>query len=236
MQIFKSLFRNDSANDVEIEGPLVMDWMFDNFLKIAIDLQREYHHVDGSAVTVAFTSSRPGEGTTTIVSNVAIAVAGNFDSRILLVDASIRGQGATQFLGFPEGNPGFFDLILEDADLDDVLLRDETRNLYVLPAGNVPQHPVACLERDSFVDLIYDIKGRFDLVFFDAPPVVISPVTPVLAASLDTTILVVEAEKTRWEVAKHARNTLEEAGVQLAGAFLNKKQMFIPDFIYKYIL
>lgn len=210
-----------------------MERHFDRFLKILIDLQQLAE--SDRAFTIAFASSRSGEGTTTLVCNAAIAVASNMTRKTLLVDAGSGGSGPLKFLGIPPDRPGLFDIIDGKADLDNVLLGKE-RGLFVLPAGNIPRYPIAFFEKTEFQGLIEDLQERFDVVFFDTPPVVSSPVTPLLTSFLDATILVVEAEKTRWEVAGHARDVLNEAGAKVVGAILNKKQMFIPDFIYKYLL
>jgi len=45
--------------------------------------------------------------------------------------------------------------------------------------------------------------------------------------------MVVEAEKTRWEVAQKVRRQLEEGGIRILGAVLNKRQMRIPGWAYK---
>jgi receptor protein-tyrosine kinase len=212
-----------------------MNDYFDQFLKIAID----FHHAaerENSSPVIAFTSSRPGEGTTTITCNMALAIASNLQKNTLLVDAGSRDGGPAKFMGV-SGNPsGFFDIIEGKVEANQAIARHPDSGLYFLPAGNIPRYPIASLEKESCKNLINDLRKEFDFVIFDTMPVVVSPVTPLLASYLDYTILVVEAEKTRWEVAKHAKNTLHEAGAHLAGAILNKKQMFIPGFIYKYIL
>ena len=70
-------------------------------------------------------------------------------------------------------------------------------------------------------------------VIIDGPPVTTYPDSSNLAVVADGAILVVRAEKTRWEVAQKAIKVLNEAGAAVLGGVLNGRKYHIPEFIYK---
>ena len=54
-----------------------------------------------------------------------------------------------------------------------------------------------------------------------------------LAAGMDGVILVVEAEKTRWEVAENARKSIKGGNRKVLGVPLNKREYHIPSWLYR---
>ena len=85
----------------------------------------------------------------------------------------------------------------------------------------------------QFSLLVQKLKERYDLVIFDSPSVLGNPGSEVIASNMDGLILVVQANGTRWEVARSAKRDLESAHVHVLGAILNKQQFIIPEAIYK---
>jgi len=73
----------------------------------------------------------------------------------------------------------------------------------------------------------------FSVIIFDSPPILGNPEVAIIANKLDGTILVLNADVTRWEVAKSVKNDLETANVKILGAILNKKEFVIPQAIYR---
>ena len=79
---------------------------------------------------------------------------------------------------------------------------------------------------------IEQIKNLADWVLFDAPPVMTFNDARVLAPIVDGVIMVIEAEKTRWEVVNSARQRMEQGTGKILGAVLNKRKMHLPDWAY----
>ena len=80
--------------------------------------------------------------------------------------------------------------------------------------------------------LIADIEPKFRLVVFDVPPAGEQSATLRLAGLLDAVIIVVEAERVRFEVARRAKELLERAGARVRGAVLNKRRDYVPRWFY----
>ena len=70
-------------------------------------------------------------------------------------------------------------------------------------------------------------------VVLDLPAVQSNSAAFLLASDTDGVLLVLEAEVTRWEVARAAQRLLEGSGARIFGSVLNKRRHFIPDSIYR---
>ncbi len=74
---------------------------------------------------------------------------------------------------------------------------------------------------------------KYDYVILDGPSVPGSSDVRVICNKVDGVVLVLEAGKTRKQVAVRAKQELEEAGGKLLGVVLNKRKFYIPEWIYK---
>lgn len=74
---------------------------------------------------------------------------------------------------------------------------------------------------------------RFERIVVDLPPVLSFPDAGIMGGRLDGVLLVLEADRSRWQVAKEAKLRLESAGCRVIGAVLNKKARHVPNWIYR---
>ena len=77
------------------------------------------------------------------------------------------------------------------------------------------------------------MKAFADWIIFSCPPVNAYNDAAALAGMVDGVVLVIQAEKTRWEVAQSAKDRLEKAGANILGVVLNDRRHHIPEWIYK---
>lgn len=84
-----------------------------------------------------------------------------------------------------------------------------------------------------FADLLNSWTGKYKAVVFDMPPVWDGEFSSRLAGQVDGVILVVEAEKVRWQVARQAKEFLLQGHARLFGVVLNKRQFHIPEWMYR---
>jgi len=75
------------------------------------------------------------------------------------------------------------------------------------------------------------LRERFELVVIDLPQAVFSN-GPSIASLVDGVVIVVEAEKTRWQVALSMKETIIKSGGTVLGVVFNKRRLYIPQFIY----
>lgn len=167
---------------------------------------------------LAFTSPQSGDGKTTTAVNAAIALGKGGRNRVVLVDADLRRPGVANMLGL-RANKGLCDIVDGRASLDDCLWRFGADELYVLPAGRVPDDLSTTLYSPRLADLLAALKQRFDFVVVDTPPVLPLADVPTLCRDLDGAVMVVRAGTTPRELVNSAIDALY--GVVVHGLVLN---------------
>ena len=76
------------------------------------------------------------------------------------------------------------------------------------------------------------LRSRFDYVFFDTGPVLNSSDVALMARHFDGVIVVVECERTKWEVLELAKAKIVNVNGKILGVVLNKRQYYIPAGLY----
>ncbi|UNK70121.1 polysaccharide biosynthesis tyrosine autokinase [Microbacterium sp. H1-D42] len=168
----------------------------------------------GSGVFVV-TSAGPSEGKSTTAANLAIAL-GESGYRVALVDADMRKPRVAGLLGI-EGAIGLSDVLIGRVAVNDVMQRWGRGTFFALPAGTVPPNPAELLGSDAMKALIADLEAAFDVIIFDAPPVL--PVTDAAVLSRLTTgvLLVAAAEATTTDNLAAAATRIEAADGKVLG-------------------
>jgi len=102
----------------------------------------------------------------------------------------------------------------------------------VVTAGRPAGTPSSILGLPPLKTALDQYRARFDWVVVDGPPITVYSDASILAPLVDGVVLVVEAERTRWEVVSQARRILEESGARILGAVLNRQRYHIPPALY----
>jgi len=190
-------------------------------IKIAIDLKE----AGKPNKVIAFTSTLPNEGKSTIAASLAQLIAHAGISTIL-VDCDLRNPSLTRLLA-PEATTGFFDLIKGDAQLEDVVWVDQSTGLEFLPQATKTRsaHTDEALSSDATAVLFDKLRERYEYILVDCSP--LTPVVDVRAMSLfvDSYVYVIEWGHTRFDVVEHALNDAGGVYEKLVGAVLNKVDM-----------
>lgn len=186
---------------------------------------------DGSVKTILFAGTAIGVGTSTTAVNFAISLASDPQLKILLIDVNSRTPGLHQLFRI-DCIPGLSDLVAKNGRKTRPI-KVGAGNLHVLPCGGRHAEFVTLLESERFDRFLTKAREVFDYVVLDAPPVHGSSECRVLCTKVDGVVLVIEAGKTRRQVALNAKKQLEEAGGKILGVVLNKRRFYIPEFIYR---
>jgi succinoglycan biosynthesis transport protein ExoP len=173
------------------------------------------------------TSSIQSEGKSTTAANLAIALS-DTGARVLLVDADLRRPKVHEYLGL-EGAVGLTDLLIGRAEPEDVIQPWGKGDLFVLPAGKIPPNPSELLGSDALVKLIGEFNRAFDVVLFDAAPLL--PVTDaaILARTVGGTIVVCAAGRTHKNQLKGAFTALSNVDAPVSGVVLTMLPTKGPD-------
>lgn len=149
--------------------------------------------------------------------------------KVLIVDASSSESGLTREMGL-EGRAGLLD-VDEDADLDRLCLEEERKGFYVMPRGsNAGQAEQKLYQKVETA--LARLKNKFRFILIDSDPVYSNSNTVEICSLVDGVVLVLEAEKTRWEVAGAARKRLEQSGGTVVGCVFNNRKYYTPGWIY----
>lgn len=171
---------------------------------------------------IMVTSALPGEGKTFVAVNLAISMAMELDRTVLLVDADVSRPSVLSRLGLGP-SPGFLDVLNDPSTaLSDVLLRTNIAKLTLLPSGSPRSQATEILASESMSRLLSDIAARYPdrIIIFDAPPLLPSTESRVLAARVGQVIVVVEARRTPQKAVTQALATVESCPVVMT--LLNK--------------
>jgi capsular exopolysaccharide synthesis family protein len=174
---------------------------------------------NGVAKTLLVTSPAPGDGKSTLASNLAIAMA-QAGNRILVLDCDFRKP--TQHRIFELNRKvGLSNALAGEMPLAEVIVETEIAGLHVLPCGPIPANPSEILNSQTFADLLDELCEKYDHILIDSPPVM--PVTDsrILAASCDATVLALRAEKSTRKGAVYSRDVLQSVGARLIGVVVN---------------
>jgi protein-tyrosine kinase len=181
---------------------------------------------------VMVTSSRDGEGKTFTAINLALSIAMELDRTVLLVDADVARPSVFQRLGVPTGK-GLLDLLSEDpVQVSDCILRTNIEKLTLLPSGTAHPRATELLASDAMCRLVDELAQRYPdrVVVFDAPPLLASTESRVLATHMGQVLVVVEADRTAQATVNEALATIESC--PLVYTLLNKARKPAGDIAY----
>ncbi len=161
---------------------------------------------------VLICSPHPGEGKTFCATNLAIAMAAERDSEVLLVDADFAKPSILSTLGLPKG-PGLMDC-LADPSLkpENLVIGTDIPGLWVLPAGNQTAYDSEYLSSNRTSEVMdwLTIGAPNRIVIFDSPPALSASPAAELAKHVGQAVLVARADSS-------GQSALEDA-VQLLSA------------------
>ena len=193
----------------------------------------QFSSLGNPSTMLLVTSAGPLEGKTTTAANLAITMAQG-GKRVVLADTDLRRPAMHDFFGVPN-DQGLTSLLLDEGlELDDVLAESGVEGLRVLISGPLPPNPAELLGSSQMERLIQRIRDQAEVIIFDSPPILAVADASILGSQCDGTLLVVDAGKTRSDVAKRGKETLDKIGVNLLGVVLNKLSHRRGDGYYDY--
>ena len=195
----------------------------------------ELVNLERHARTILFTSATHGEGKSTTVANLAIALA-RTGRRVALVDVDLRRPALAGLFSLDDG-AGLTTVSLERAQLDDVLVSiplidvNPTKNddsststtqgaLEGLPVGPLPPNPAEFVGSQALVSILAELEERADLVLLDTPPILGLSDTITLSSRVDGLVVVTKLSEIRRPVLQELHRVLAGAPVTKLGFVL----------------
>jgi succinoglycan biosynthesis transport protein ExoP len=182
--------------------------------------------------TLVITSPNPYEGKTLITANLVVLLA-HMGKKVLLIDADMRMPRMHHVYQIPL-EPGLSNLVLSKSSITKALQRTGVSKLRVISAGTIPPDPTAILSSSKMAQRLIQFKKNFDVIIFDAPPILSATDASLLGGLVDGVILVVQAASTRRDMARRASEQLNHVRANIIGTILNKVNFKREHYYYSY--
>lgn len=180
---------------------------------------------------VMVSSALPGEGKTLTAANIALTLSHSYKRRVLLIDGDLRRPWIHELFSVPNVT-GLNDGVRAKTKRKVPLIR-WSECLTILTAGRPDSDPMSVLSSERMRQIIAEASATFDWVIIDTPPVGLLSDANILAAIVDTVLLVVQAGRTPFAEINKAVQTLGRESI--FGIVLNKvraKQHYPYDEYY----
>ncbi|MDQ6860746.1 MAG: polysaccharide biosynthesis tyrosine autokinase [Verrucomicrobiota bacterium] len=192
----------------------------------------EFNRKNPEANAISMVSGGPGEGKSTTLANLAfISAQGGYTT--LIVDADLRRPVQHGFFDL-SNKVGLTNYLTTDMRLEDVILPTSVENLSVLPSGILPSDAVGILNSQRMSDMVAELKTRYDLVFFDSPPMLGVSDASVLASEVDQTIMVVQHRRFPRAMLLRVKQAVLGVGGTVLGVVLNNVDLKHDQNYYYY--
>lgn len=232
-----NLFRKKKNSHSVHEGIQIVTASHDSSLNNeqfnSIRTNIKFTNIDKNYKKIMLTSSQSGEGKSSVAANLAVSFAKQ-GLKTLLVDTDFRRPTIAKTFSIRK-TFGFTNLLTTDNfDINQIIYKTNFNSLFVLPSGPVPPNPSELLDSNKMRNVINRGFEIFDLVIFDAPPIL--PVTDaqILATMVDGVIFVVrEGASEKNEVAKSV-HALNEVDAHLLGTILNDSKPHVDGYYSDY--
>jgi len=177
-----------------------------------------HHQLQGGARTVMIASAAPAEGKSLTATNLALTLSESYQRQVLLIDADLRRPSIHDLLQVPS-SPGLSECLMRSQQGSFPIHRISA-NLSLLTAGRPSTDPMSGLVSATMNQILSEAAQRFDWVIVDTPPVALLPDANLLAAMIDTALLVVSANATPYPLITRAVQAIGEQ--RILGVVLNR--------------
>ena len=184
-----------------------------------------FQAIDKEMKVILLTSPMSGDGKSFITANLAVAYAQE-GKKVLVVDCDLRrGRQHEIFEVMNLTSGGYSNLILnykDDIKLKKYIVETTNKNIDLLPTGPTPPNPVELLVSENNKKLMEQLRGKYDIILLDCPPVLGLSDTMIMTKYSDTNIVVVSNKKTKIESLDKAKKVFEKANTKISGVIINK--------------
>ena len=186
---------------------------------------------------ICVTSSLPGEGKSLISANLAASFA-QYSENVLLIDCDMRKGRQRKLFNIPSNDElGLSKLLINknwENDYKNYIKQTKIKGLSVIPTGIYPPNPSELLTSERFLNLLTKLKGEYDRIILDCPPIEGLSDALVVSSISDTTVLVAKYKSTPVNLLEKSKKALDKVGSKLAGVVLNHVDKEPNTYYYGY--
>lgn len=178
------------------------------------------------------TSAMPKEGKTVVSSNLAVSFA-HTGARTLLIDTDLRRGRLHRLFGYRK-DPGLSNVLLNEVSLEEACRPTGEENLSILSAGRHLDSGTELLGSPRFAELMETLRGRYDRIVVDTPPVLGLSETSIMQSHVDGVLFVIWTGHTPARSARTAVDMLAANGANFYGFVLNRLDLSATANYYQY--
>lgn len=181
--------------------------------------------------TLMVTSSIPGEGKSTVASNLAIALSQR-SKKVLLIDGDLRNPSLHKMFGASQVKRGITDFLRGKVGLNDVIYTNSELKLDMIYGRKAVSNPSALLSSPRMAGILDEVKDYYDYVIVDTPPSAMISDALVIADSMDAVLYVVRQDYVKARHLREGLGLLSGSETEILGCVLNYAEAGIMHYSY----
>lgn len=190
----------------------------------------QFSSLDEDIRTIVVTSTQPGEGKSTVISNLAVTMAQS-GKKVLLIDCDLRKPTIHKKLGV-SNKEGLTSVLSKEKGLDEVIKSTDIKNFYILTSGPIPPNPADLLGSKKMKSLVEELHEFFDVILMDAPPVLAVTDAQVLSTFCNGVVFVVSHGQAEKQAVVRAKELIDKVGGKIIGVVINKVPSNTKSYYY----
>jgi polysaccharide biosynthesis transport protein len=182
---------------------------------------------------ILVTSCIPGEGKTTLTTNLAVAFA-QHNKKVIIIEADMRRPRMKRVMDVPN-KAGLSSVLAGSLTSDEAILHGvHLATLDVLPAGPRPPMPSEILGSTAFDELLEQLRSSYDIVLIDSPPALLVTDAVAISAKTDAVIWVAQAGVVTRPQLDRAAELIYRNRMPVIGFVVNRMDNRSADYGYEY--
>lgn len=193
------------------------------------------------STSILISSTNSEEGKSWITANLAIVIS-QMGKRVIILDGDMRKGRMNEIFDLRK-SPGLSNYLsgVDDNDngrvltgLGDYIQHTEIQNLDVMTSGNFPPNPSELLILPQMVELLNDLKEKYDFILVDGTPCSLVTDSLILARDVDFVLLVAASKETKKKELQRIVESIKKVDGKILGIILNKVPMFSKKYEQSY--
>lgn len=174
---------------------------------------------DSKHTVLQVTSPLPGDGKSTITTNLACALA-QAGKRVVALDGDLRRPRLTEIFSLAD-KPGLTHVLNGEQQWREAIHETPLPNLHVMPSGQIPSNPAEALTLPDMQDTLHQLREDYDFVLLDTPPLLVVTDPSILASMSDGVLMTLRVRRKSRQTALEAINILHAVNAKILGVAIN---------------
>ena len=183
--------------------------------------------------SVVISSAHHKEGKSVTAVNFAVTLALDGQRNVLLVDCDLRRPSVGRLMGVKPRHD-IVSVLAEGVSLEKAVLPTPLPRLNVIVCNSIPANPAELIGSPRMKKLMSSLRGMYDIIVYDSPPIMAVTDAVVLGAEADGIVMAIQARRTQRERIHDAEDLLRQAHANLLGFVLTDVRCYIPKYLNQF--